>query len=522
MDGIDGVRIRQALQSDGIEASVELSEAAQEDEATVSTEQALDPASTQQAWAAHQAELHAVGLEASLRPDGGNRMPKDWMSLEEWYRESPPEVRTMDQGIWHAERALSEAIERGQCVAPEALTQQERGLALVATLMELAAELRAPSPDMQKITSLADRADAQFLDYASEGNPAKRALMASMYGRSIEGGGAFGNALARSLGDVIVKGPPPLSSTMEPIGPRPATGQASQTSGSAPAGGTSQTSQTSQTGPATRPEGYDSLDGARNGAYLRRGSRGPEVEALQRALNAAGIEPPLEVDGKLGPLTEAAIRQFQQQHGCAVDGIVGPETMGALDEALGLSRRSGPTSPGQPFAPGGSPAPGGPGGPSGPGRPGTVDPDAPRTGAGGSVIDIARSQLGVREATGNNDGIPAQRYSFGQNEAWCANFVSWCFRQAGNPLPGNQDAIGSCDTMRRELEAAGRFYPPRTETPQPGDIIFFGTPGDMTHVGIVTRVEGGKVYTIEGNSGDRVAERSYDLNSSRIQGYGRG
>ena len=63
----------------------------------------------------------------------------------------------------------------------------------------------------------------------------------------------------------------------------------------------------------------------------------------------------------------------------------------------------------------------------------------------------AKTQIGVREATGNNDGVPSERYSNGQKEPWCANFVSWCFRESGNPLPGNQDAIGSCDTMAREL-----------------------------------------------------------------------
>jgi peptidoglycan hydrolase-like protein with peptidoglycan-binding domain len=84
-----------------------------------------------------------------------------------------------------------------------------------------------------------------------------------------------------------------------------------------------------------RPEA--ALDGPRNGTSLiRRGASGPEVEALQQALNAAGIEPQLEVDGQLGADDEAAIRGFQRQHGCQVDGIVGPETLGAIDQARGI------------------------------------------------------------------------------------------------------------------------------------------------------------------------------------------
>ena len=47
------------------------------------------------------------------------------------------------------------------------------------------------------------------------------------------------------------------------------------------------------------------------------------VELLQQALHVA-------VDGEFGPVTEGAVRRFQEQHGLAVDGEVGPETWGAL------------------------------------------------------------------------------------------------------------------------------------------------------------------------------------------------
>ena len=56
---------------------------------------------------------------------------------------------------------------------------------------------------------------------------------------------------------------------------------------------------------------------------LRKGSRGEEVATLQRKLN-------LIPDGIFGPLTDEAVRDFQNSHSLAVDGIVGPKTWAAL------------------------------------------------------------------------------------------------------------------------------------------------------------------------------------------------
>ena len=139
------------------------------------------------------------------------------------------------------------------------------------------------------------------------------------------------------------------------------------------------------------------------------------------------------------------------------------------------------------------------------------------------ALQAARSQIGVRERTGRNDGVPAQRYSNGRREPWCANFVSWAYRKAGKPLPGNQRSLASVQYMEDQMKEVGKFH---RGTPKPGDIIFFKNRGASDrgrgrHVGMVERVANGRVYTIEGNSGNRVRRRSYPLNASRISGYGR-
>lgn len=70
------------------------------------------------------------------------------------------------------------------------------------------------------------------------------------------------------------------------------------------------------------------LKEAHAGDYIRSGQSGRSVSLLQQQLQAQGYN--VEVDGKFGPQTKRAIRQFQASHGCKVDGIVGPETLGAM------------------------------------------------------------------------------------------------------------------------------------------------------------------------------------------------
>lgn len=65
-------------------------------------------------------------------------------------------------------------------------------------------------------------------------------------------------------------------------------------------------------------------------APLRRGSEGPEVERLQRALAAAGHYL-LTIDGEFGPGTEGAVKTFQRARGLIVDGIVGEQTLVCLE-----------------------------------------------------------------------------------------------------------------------------------------------------------------------------------------------
>ncbi len=71
---------------------------------------------------------------------------------------------------------------------------------------------------------------------------------------------------------------------------------------------------------------------------LRQGDRGAGVLALQRSLNLAAAKS-LAEDASYGPSTASAVRDLQRLFKLAQDGVVGPQTKGALIFLLGRIER---------------------------------------------------------------------------------------------------------------------------------------------------------------------------------------
>ncbi len=71
---------------------------------------------------------------------------------------------------------------------------------------------------------------------------------------------------------------------------------------------------------------------------LKQGLCGPEVEYLQRQLQAAGFFEGT-VDGVFDARTKAAVMAFQRARGLEVNGIAGPKTWAALDTRRGTGLR---------------------------------------------------------------------------------------------------------------------------------------------------------------------------------------
>ena len=82
-------------------------------------------------------------------------------------------------------------------------------------------------------------------------------------------------------------------------------------------------------GDAPKPEPIVPVDDD-NRRTLRRGMKGEDVKAVQKAV---GAEP---IDGDYGAKTEAKVREFQRSHGLVADGIVGPRTWSIIVDVLHL------------------------------------------------------------------------------------------------------------------------------------------------------------------------------------------
>ena len=138
------------------------------------------------------------------------------------------------------------------------------------------------------------------------------------------------------------------------------------------------------------------------------------------------------------------------------------------------------------------------------------------TGGDGEIVAVALSQVG------NIGGQPYWSwYGFSSRVDWCACFVSWCAEQCGYLEMGVIPRFAGCIQGSNWFKARGLWQDGSYE-PRPGDIIFFDWEGDSLpdHVGIVEKVENGRVHTVEGNSGDMCRENSYPAGSAVIYGYG--
>lgn len=131
------------------------------------------------------------------------------------------------------------------------------------------------------------------------------------------------------------------------------------------------------------------------------------------------------------------------------------------------------------------------------------------------IVDVAIGEIGYREQGSNRTKYGAW---YGMNgAAWCHMFVSWCAYKAGvstSIVPKTAStSVGMAWFQKKGLfRYKGKYIPKR------GDIVYFKT--GRSHVGIVEKVVGSTLHTVEGNTSDKVARRTYPLSNATITGYG--
>lgn len=137
-------------------------------------------------------------------------------------------------------------------------------------------------------------------------------------------------------------------------------------------------------------------------------------------------------------------------------------------------------------------------------------------------VNIAKKQIGTKEKGVNNVIYNTWYYGHivngapGTSEyAWCVTFECWCANQVGilNSLIPKCNNVG---VLRDWYKARNQYHLRGNYTPKSGDLVIFK---NASHTGIVEKNVNGRVYTIEGNSHDRVSNNNYSLSDSYIAGY---
>lgn len=158
------------------------------------------------------------------------------------------------------------------------------------------------------------------------------------------------------------------------------------------------------------------------------------------------------------------------------------------------------------------------------------------------VVEHARLWIGTKEGSAKHKAVVdlynshkplARGYKVKYTDAWCATFVSAIAIQLGYTEIIPTEC--GCGKMIELFKKLGAWVENENRTPNPGDIIFYDwndsgkgdNLGSPEHVGIVEKVENGKITVIEGNydgsdadKTDGVERRVIAVNGRYIRGYG--
>lgn len=143
------------------------------------------------------------------------------------------------------------------------------------------------------------------------------------------------------------------------------------------------------------------------------------------------------------------------------------------------------------------------------------------------TLEIAAAEVGYHEGANNHTKYGDEMHSLqpsnmDKNAPWCDCWCDWCIYKMCQRFGFGADMARKvlCGDFDDYTYASVDLYKKAkrwTSVPARGHQIFFGGSG---HTGLVDKIVGDKVYTIEGNAGDEVRRKVYDIGDSRIIGYG--
>lgn len=138
------------------------------------------------------------------------------------------------------------------------------------------------------------------------------------------------------------------------------------------------------------------------------------------------------------------------------------------------------------------------------------------------ALQIAQGQVGQREQpVCSNSGpmVDAYLQSVGLKPgyAWCQAFVHWCYQQAALQLKQQNPVVKTAGVMDCWNKTAVQFKITNAAAQQHSDLVLPGYQillsygGGEGHTGLIEKIEGRQLHTIEGNSNNNGSREGFEV-----------
>lgn len=123
------------------------------------------------------------------------------------------------------------------------------------------------------------------------------------------------------------------------------------------------------------------------------------------------------------------------------------------------------------------------------------------------------------------DPKPGEYYAEGVREPWCADFVSWLYKEAGHPFRNPNTGhwrIPGIYTLKEYLQSMGAWHSEPDYVPQLGDIVVYDGGLFGGHTNMVVGVDEGQIIVLGGNENNQIRLDKIDWTEGKygVRGFG--